>query len=162
MGHQCTCVHELPVSRTHVFMDSYGVVCVCMCVYVCTHSFPIIFHAVVGKDEREASSPSWFNQMEAKLVLQVRVCVCVRVCVHAHAHAGPCHMSSCNAYVCRAPSCLLPCTHAVHHGSPGHARQQTRSWGHRRHLTVQKAGAQAVYTHNPAYFKRGLAWSEHS
>lgn len=23
--------------------------------------FPMLFHAVVGKDEREANSPSWFN-----------------------------------------------------------------------------------------------------
>ncbi|KAF5831162.1 P-loop containing nucleoside triphosphate hydrolase protein [Dunaliella salina] len=32
--------------------------------------FPIIFHAIVGKDEREANSPSWFNVMEVKLVVK--------------------------------------------------------------------------------------------
>ena len=30
--------------------------------------FPIIFHAVSGKDDREASSPSFFNIFEAQLV----------------------------------------------------------------------------------------------
>lgn len=29
----------------------------------------MIFHSIVGQDEREQSSPSWFNIMEAKLVL---------------------------------------------------------------------------------------------
>ncbi len=33
-------------------------------------SVPIIFHGVVGKDEREGQSPSWFNAMEAKLVVE--------------------------------------------------------------------------------------------
>nr|CAD7198399.1 unnamed protein product [Timema douglasi] len=31
--------------------------------------FPIIFHGIVGKDEREASSPSYFNVQEIDLVL---------------------------------------------------------------------------------------------
>ncbi|KAJ9511448.1 hypothetical protein QJQ45_029893 [Haematococcus lacustris] len=31
-------------------------------------SFPIIFHHVVGKDEREGNSPSWFNIQEVALV----------------------------------------------------------------------------------------------
>jgi helicase MOV-10 len=31
-------------------------------------TFPIIFHALVGQDEREKSSPSWFNVPEVKLV----------------------------------------------------------------------------------------------
>lgn len=30
--------------------------------------FPILFHAVSGKDEREASSPSFFNVAETTLV----------------------------------------------------------------------------------------------
>src|ERR1700761_8775846 len=30
--------------------------------------FPMIFHAISGKDEREASSPSFFNRGEATLV----------------------------------------------------------------------------------------------
>lgn len=32
--------------------------------------FPIIFHGVIGKDEREKSSPSFFNIDEASLVRQ--------------------------------------------------------------------------------------------
>lgn len=32
-------------------------------------TFPIMFHGVVGKDEREESSPSWFNTDEANEVL---------------------------------------------------------------------------------------------
>jgi helicase MOV-10 len=27
--------------------------------------FPVIFHAIAGQDEREASSPSYFNRLEA-------------------------------------------------------------------------------------------------
>ena len=30
--------------------------------------FPIIFHGVVGKDEQEARSPSWFNINEIDIV----------------------------------------------------------------------------------------------
>jgi helicase MOV-10 len=30
--------------------------------------FPIVFHGVIGKDEREGSSPSFFNVDEASLV----------------------------------------------------------------------------------------------
>jgi helicase MOV-10 len=30
--------------------------------------FPIIFHAISGKDEREGGSPSFFNRSEASLV----------------------------------------------------------------------------------------------
>lgn len=37
--------------------------------YVPCKKFPIVFHAVSGKDEREASSPSFFNVDE---VLQVQ------------------------------------------------------------------------------------------
>jgi helicase MOV-10 len=33
-----------------------------------TPGFPIIFHAITGKDEREAGSPSFFNRPEASLV----------------------------------------------------------------------------------------------
>ncbi|MEW5312365.1 MAG: hypothetical protein WDW38_004006 [Sanguina aurantia] len=32
-------------------------------------TFPLLFHAVVGEDTREGTSPSWFNVLEAKLVL---------------------------------------------------------------------------------------------
>ncbi|MEW5312364.1 MAG: hypothetical protein WDW38_004005 [Sanguina aurantia] len=32
--------------------------------------FPLLFHAVVGEDTREGNSPSWFNTLEAKLVLE--------------------------------------------------------------------------------------------
>ena len=32
--------------------------------------FPIIFHGIVGKDQREAQSPSWFNSDEAVQVLK--------------------------------------------------------------------------------------------
>jgi helicase MOV-10 len=32
--------------------------------------FPILFHGVVAKDEREAKSPSWFNPIEAGIVKQ--------------------------------------------------------------------------------------------
>ena len=35
------------------------------CPLLPTRKFPIIFHAVFGKDEREASSPSFFNIDEA-------------------------------------------------------------------------------------------------
>ncbi|KAM5538664.1 hypothetical protein V8D89_007693 [Ganoderma adspersum] len=28
-------------------------------------TFPVVFHAISGKNEREAPSPSWFNRMEA-------------------------------------------------------------------------------------------------
>ena len=33
-----------------------------------TQNFPIVFQGIVGKDEREASSPSFFNIDEASLV----------------------------------------------------------------------------------------------
>ncbi len=29
---------------------------------------PLLFHGLVGKDEREGNSPSWFNELEAKQV----------------------------------------------------------------------------------------------
>jgi len=32
--------------------------------------FPIIFHGIIGKDEREGNSPSWFNALEASTVIQ--------------------------------------------------------------------------------------------
>ncbi|KAG1680367.1 hypothetical protein FOA52_015458 [Chlamydomonas sp. UWO 241] len=32
-------------------------------------NFPIVFHGVAGKDEREGNSPSWFNIMEIKEVV---------------------------------------------------------------------------------------------
>ncbi|WIA14327.1 hypothetical protein OEZ85_002857 [Tetradesmus obliquus] len=31
---------------------------------------PLLFHSIVGKDEREGNSPSWFNTQECKQVLQ--------------------------------------------------------------------------------------------
>lgn len=31
-------------------------------------AFPIVFHAIAGKDEREAASPSFFNRDEASQV----------------------------------------------------------------------------------------------
>ncbi|KAI8475548.1 MAG: P-loop containing nucleoside triphosphate hydrolase protein [Monoraphidium minutum] len=33
-------------------------------------SFPMLFHGIVGRDEREANSPSWFNPMEAQQVVK--------------------------------------------------------------------------------------------
>lgn len=33
-----------------------------------TRNFPLIFHGIVGKDEREASSPSFFNIDEVTMV----------------------------------------------------------------------------------------------
>jgi helicase MOV-10 len=30
--------------------------------------FPVVFHAISGNDEREASSPSYFNRLEASQV----------------------------------------------------------------------------------------------
>lgn len=30
----------------------------------------MLFHAVVGEDAREGNSPSWFNVLEAKLVME--------------------------------------------------------------------------------------------
>lgn len=35
---------------------------------VLTNQFPLVFHGVIGKDERESSSPSFFNIDEATLV----------------------------------------------------------------------------------------------
>jgi superfamily I DNA and/or RNA helicase len=35
-----------------------------------TPNFPIIFHGIEGKDEREAGSPSWFNSHEVMQVLE--------------------------------------------------------------------------------------------
>src|ERR1700761_8812306 len=35
-----------------------------------TKGFPMIFHAISGRDEREASSPPFFNRGEATLVKQ--------------------------------------------------------------------------------------------
>jgi hypothetical protein len=29
---------------------------------------PLLFHSIVGKDEREGNSPSWFNVLECKQV----------------------------------------------------------------------------------------------
>jgi hypothetical protein len=40
----------------------------------------MLFHSIVGKDEQELQSPSWFNIQEAKLVVkyvQVRAGRCV-------------------------------------------------------------------------------------
>jgi hypothetical protein len=48
--------------------------------HVCACRFPMLFHSIVGKDERELQSPSWFNIHEAKLVLmylQVPTYLCV-------------------------------------------------------------------------------------
>ncbi|KAM5534621.1 hypothetical protein V8D89_011716 [Ganoderma adspersum] len=39
-------------------------------------TFPVVFHAISGKNEREAPSPSWFNRMEA---IQVKAYVTVLV-----------------------------------------------------------------------------------
>jgi len=36
--------------------------------YLPKKNFPLIFHGVQGKDEREGNSPSWFNPEEAQLV----------------------------------------------------------------------------------------------
>ncbi|KAM6927249.1 putative helicase mov-10-B.1 [Xenentodon cancila] len=35
-----------------------------------TKNFPVIFHGVIGKDEREASSPSFFNVAEIEVLVQ--------------------------------------------------------------------------------------------
>jgi hypothetical protein len=34
----------------------------------CAESSPLLFHGLVGKDEREGNSPSWFNALEARQV----------------------------------------------------------------------------------------------
>jgi helicase MOV-10 len=39
---------------------------------------PLLFDSVVGKDEREGNSPSWFNVQECKQVSQV--CVILLLC----------------------------------------------------------------------------------
>lgn len=41
-----------------------------LCCVVCGCRFPMLFHSIVGKDERELQSPSWFNIQEAKLVVK--------------------------------------------------------------------------------------------
>lgn len=41
------------------------------CTNCCLCRFPIIFHSIVGKDEREGSSPSWFNVDEVAVVRKV-------------------------------------------------------------------------------------------
>jgi hypothetical protein len=48
-------------------------------------AFPMVFHGVAGKDEREGNSPSWFNIMEIKAGPQCWVweCACVSVCFTA-------------------------------------------------------------------------------
>ena len=30
----------------------------------------MLFHSLIGKDEQEGNSPSWFNQLEAKQVVE--------------------------------------------------------------------------------------------
>eukprot|EP01118_Nematostelium_gracile_P014188 TRINITY_DN547_c0_g1_i1.p1 TRINITY_DN547_c0_g1~~TRINITY_DN547_c0_g1_i1.p1 ORF type:complete len:947 (-),score=253.68 TRINITY_DN547_c0_g1_i1:81-2921(-) len=35
-----------------------------------TRGFPLIFHGIIGKDERESNSPSWFNAVEAAQVIK--------------------------------------------------------------------------------------------
>lgn len=52
-----------PTSVTHAYLNSPFLP------RVAAGKFPVVFHAVVGKDEREASSPSFFNVDE---VLQVK------------------------------------------------------------------------------------------
>jgi hypothetical protein len=39
--------------------------------------FPLLFHGLVGKDEREGNSPSWFNSMEVLQVGRVQYCTFV-------------------------------------------------------------------------------------
>jgi helicase MOV-10 len=36
--------------------------------YLPRNNFPIVFHGIQGKDEREASSPSFFNSAEISMV----------------------------------------------------------------------------------------------
>ena len=38
------------------------------CSILANKNFPIVFHSITGKDEREASSPSFFNRDEASQV----------------------------------------------------------------------------------------------
>ena len=37
--------------------------------YLKNKKFPLLFHGIVGKDERESNSPSYFNTYEIKIVL---------------------------------------------------------------------------------------------
>lgn len=39
------------------------------CSCVCDQGFPVIFHGVIGKDEREANSPSFFNVSEIEILI---------------------------------------------------------------------------------------------
>ncbi|GAX84129.1 hypothetical protein CEUSTIGMA_g11552.t1 [Chlamydomonas eustigma] len=49
---------------THKFLSPTG----CGWEHLPNKSFPFIFHALEGEDQREGNSPSWFNIMEAKQV----------------------------------------------------------------------------------------------
>lgn len=66
---------SVPAWQPGCVLSMKRLVCVCA---VCR--FPLLFHSIVGKDEQELQSPSWFNVQEAKLVVTyVEVGACGRL-----------------------------------------------------------------------------------
>ncbi|XP_056129615.1 putative helicase mov-10-B.2 [Lampris incognitus] len=55
---------ELQVCADEIIRNSY-----CRWEHLPTKDFPVIFHGVVGRDEREANSPSYFNVAEVEVLM---------------------------------------------------------------------------------------------
>ncbi|KAI3356934.1 hypothetical protein L3Q82_003576 [Scortum barcoo] len=69
---------ELQVSADEMLRNSY-----CRWEYLPKMGFPVIFHGVTGVDEREASSPSFFNIAEVELLMDY-----VRKLLQSHGKRG--------------------------------------------------------------------------
>jgi len=96
-------------------------------VIVTLESFPVVWHGVEGRDEREGNSPSWFNQAEIRCGLLRRVCVCVCVCMCVCVSVSVCVCvrvgvwSFC--FVCELFVCLVFCIRCVRYCVLSHARR---------------------------------------
>ncbi|KAM3877752.1 putative helicase mov-10-B.1 [Diretmus argenteus] len=56
-------------NELQVFADQSGREAFCSWEYLPKNGFPVVFHGVMGKDEREANSPSFFNVSEIEILV---------------------------------------------------------------------------------------------